>query len=294
MLSEHTVAAAALAAGIDAPVHFAMATGSTNTDLWRLAEEGAPEWTVFAAGTQDAGRGRLGRTWTSLPGESLFVSVLLRPVVEPADAPLVSLAAAVAMTQACRGAGVDAGCKWPNDVLAGGRKLGGVLPEASVQGQALSFLVLGTGVNCSQVEADFPAELLAQATSLAREGGDPDPGPILERYLRRLRELYGDRGGDLGARVLEPYREACVTLGHRVRAITTGGMAIEPIGSSIAADSTIQTCSGWMSFPTSRQRSRMDVQRLKSRASAMARISVRIWMLPASVRSNSNFSAASS
>src|SRR4029077_17841588 len=124
---------------------------------------------------------------------SLFVSVLLRPAVEPSDAPLVSLAVAVAMTEACRGAGVQAGCKWPNDVVAGGRKLGGVLPEASVQGQALSFVVLGTGVNCSQRDEDFPPELRAQATSGTREGGAPDPAPILERYLRRLRDLYGER-----------------------------------------------------------------------------------------------------
>src|SRR5438552_6936320 len=233
MLSEHTVAAAALAAGIEGPVHFAAATGSTNSDLWRLAEDGAPEWTVFAAGTQEAGRGRLGRTWTSLPGESLFVSVLLRPALEPSHAPLVSLAAAVAMTQACRGAGIDAGCKWPNDVVAGGRKLGGVLPEASVQGPALSFVVVGTGVNCSQADEDFPAELRAQATSVARERGDPDPGPILERYLRRLRELYGDRGRDLGVRVLELYRGACVTLGHRVRAITTAGAIVDGVAREV-------------------------------------------------------------
>src|SRR5262245_36865901 len=167
MLSEHTVAAAALAAGIDAPVHFVAATGSTNTDLWRLAEDGAPEWTVLAAGTQRAGRGRLGRTWTSLPGESLFVSVLLRPGIDPSEAPLASLAAAVAMAEACRAAGIDAGCKWPNDLVAGGRKLAGVLPEASVQGQALSFVVLGTGVNLSQVEKDFPQDLRALATSVA-------------------------------------------------------------------------------------------------------------------------------
>ena len=246
MLSEHTVAAAALAAGIEGPVHFAEATGSTNTDLWGLAEDGAPEWTVFAAGTQEAGRGRLGRIWTSLPGESLFVSVLLRPVVEPSDAPLVSLAAAVAMTEACRGAGVHADCKWPNDVVAAGRKLGGVLPEASVQGQALSFVVLGTGVNCSQAEEDFPGELRLQATSVAREGGDPDPGPLLERYLRRLRELYGDRGRDLSARVLEPYRAACVTIGHRVRAITTVGAIVDGVAREVgpAGELVVETSRG--------------------------------------------------
>jgi len=235
MLSEHTVAAAALAAGIDAPVRFVPATGSTNTDLWRLAEDGAPEWTVLAAGTQEAGRGRLGRTWSSLPGESLLVSVLLRPAGEPSDAPLVSLAAAVAMAEACRGAGIEAGCKWPNDVVAGGRKLGGVLPEASVQGPSLSFVVLGTGVNCSQRDEDFPPELRAQATSVTREGGDPDPLPILERYLRRLRDLYGERGRGLSERVLEPYRATCVTLGRRVRAITTGGAIVDGLAREIGA-----------------------------------------------------------
>ncbi len=246
MLSEHTVAAAALAAGIDAPVHFVSATGSTNTDLWRMAEDGAPEWTVLAAGTQDAGRGRLGRTWTSLPGESLLVSVLLRPRIEPPDAPLVSLAAAVAMAEACRGAGIDVGCKWPNDLLADGRKLGGILPEASVQGPSLSFVVLGTGVNLSQADGDFPPELRAQATSVAREGGDPDPGPILERYLRRLEDLYGEHGRDLIARVLEPYRAACVTLGHRVRAITTTGTIVDGVARDVgpAGELIVETAGG--------------------------------------------------
>lgn len=246
MLSEHTVAAAALAAGIDAPVHFVPSTGSTNTDLWHMAEDGAPEWTVVAAGSQHAGRGRLGRTWVSLPGESLHVSVLLRPAFEPSDAPLTSLAAGVAAAEACRAAGIDAGCKWPNDVVVRGRKLGGILPEASVQGQALSFVVLGTGVNLSQAEGDFPEDLRSIATSVAREGGDPDPGPILERYFRRLRGLYGERGRELGVRVLEPYRAACVTLGRRVRAITTAGAIVDGVAREVggAGELVVETPTG--------------------------------------------------
>jgi BirA family biotin operon repressor/biotin-[acetyl-CoA-carboxylase] ligase len=93
LLTEHTVAEAARAAGIEAPVHWLDVTGSTNTDLWQLALEDAPEWSLVLAGRQEAGRGRLGRTWVSAPGASLHVSLLLRPEVESAQAALVTLAA---------------------------------------------------------------------------------------------------------------------------------------------------------------------------------------------------------
>jgi BirA family biotin operon repressor/biotin-[acetyl-CoA-carboxylase] ligase len=247
MLTEHTVAAAASAVGLPAPAHFVEVTGSTNTDLWRMAEDGAPEWTMLAAGRQEAGRGRLGRAWVSVPGSSLHVSILLRPEIEPAEAPLLSLAAAVAMAGACRLAGgVDVECKWPNDLIAGGRKLGGVLPEASVQGAGLAFVVIGTGVNLSQRAEDFPQELREGATSVAREGGVANLGGILEGYLRAFRGLYGDGGRGIGSRVLEPYRAACSTIGRRVRAITTGGAIVDGIARRIgrSGELIVETPSG--------------------------------------------------
>src|SRR5438128_522949 len=91
MLTHHTVAEAAKAAGLPVAARFLDVTGSTNTDVFEMARLGAPEWTVMVAGRQEAGRGRLGRTWVSTsPGASLHVSVLLRPEVEPGDAPLLS------------------------------------------------------------------------------------------------------------------------------------------------------------------------------------------------------------
>ena len=93
MLSEHSVAEAARAAGFGAPVHFKRVTGSTNADLFELAGQGAPEWTLVVAGEQRTGRGRLGRTWASVEGRSLLASILFRPTMEPSDAPLVSLLA---------------------------------------------------------------------------------------------------------------------------------------------------------------------------------------------------------
>src|SRR6266542_5631761 len=123
MLSEHTVAEAAAAAGIDAPAHYFDVTGSTNSELVRMAEEGSPEWTILVAGQQEAGRGRLGRTWLSDPGSSLLLSVLSRPALLPRDAAIVTLGAwvcrALSVDEAC---GVPARCKWPNDLVAGERK----------------------------------------------------------------------------------------------------------------------------------------------------------------------------
>jgi BirA family biotin operon repressor/biotin-[acetyl-CoA-carboxylase] ligase len=234
MLTEHTVAAAAAAAGLLAPVHFVEVTGSTNTDLWTMAKGGAPEWTLVVAGRQEAGRGRLGRTWVSAPGASLHVSLLLRPRLGPLDAPLLSLAAAVAMAIACRHAGrIDVGCKWPNDLIAGNRKLGGVLTEASVRGTRLEFVIIGAGANVSQRAEDFPEGLRDTATSVAREGGANDASGILEGYLKKLHDLYGDGGQAIGSRVLEPYRRSCRTIGRRVRAITLGGHEVDGVARGI-------------------------------------------------------------
>src|SRR5439155_2541937 len=114
--TQHTVAAAAEAAALGAPAYFFDRTGSTNAELTRLAEEGAPEWTLVVAGDQDDGRGRLGRTWVSTPGSSLLMSVLVRPRVSPAAAPIITLAVGACMARALPmtcGGGVR--CKWPND-----------------------------------------------------------------------------------------------------------------------------------------------------------------------------------
>ncbi len=224
MQSEHIVTEAVRTAGIRVPPRFLPSTGSTNADLLRAAAEGAPAWTVEVAGHQEAGRGRLGRPWVDRAGTSLLVSVLLRPPIPPAEAPLVGLAAAAAMAAALEeAAGVAAACKWPNDVLAGGRKLCGVLPEAVVEGDRLACVVVGAGLNLTQAEEEFPQELRGRATSVAAAGGRPEPGAVLESYLWRLREIVEDGPRGFPSRVLEDYRPRCETIGRTVRAETPGG-----------------------------------------------------------------------
>jgi BirA family biotin operon repressor/biotin-[acetyl-CoA-carboxylase] ligase len=237
MLSEHTVARAARNAGIEAPVHFAEVTGSTNSDLLRLAEQGAPAWSVLATNHQEQGRGRLGRTWTSVPGSSLLVSVLLRPDLPSAEAALITLGAGVCMALACSVAcGVDVGCKWPNDLVIHDRKLGGILVEAKLEGGHVDHVVVGSGVNLGQSERDFPPELRGLATSAVMEGGRPDDATLLFEYLFRLKRFCDPAKPAFRETILDLYRRHCDTIGRRVRAITTEGAEVEGAAIGVGDD----------------------------------------------------------
>jgi BirA family transcriptional regulator, biotin operon repressor / biotin---[acetyl-CoA-carboxylase] ligase len=225
VLTEDSLLRAVRAAGIDVPPRYAEVTGSTNTDALALADAGAPEWTVVAAGHQTEGRGRRGRSWSSAPGKALLFSVVLRPE-DPADRiPVLSLLAAERMSLACRElAGLEVGCKWPNDLVLGDRKLAGVLPEAVVADGRVRHAVIGIGVNVAMEEGDFRGPVGAMATSLAREGAELDPGALLQWFLEGFRESYRPANH---ARALEEYRRRCVTLGRRIRATTARGQVVE-------------------------------------------------------------------
>ncbi|MGE0128415.1 MAG: biotin--[acetyl-CoA-carboxylase] ligase [Blastocatellales bacterium] len=150
-------------------IHHFTSLGSTNDQLKEMIA--APEFTCVVADEQTAGRGRRARTWHSAPGAGLYLSVLLRPQSgSSSKIPLISLMAAVAVAETLieRGvAGVD--IKWPNDVLAGERKVSGVLAEAAGAGSEAPRIVLGIGVNLNH--QFFPPELGQTATSIAIETG---------------------------------------------------------------------------------------------------------------------------
>lgn len=180
---------------------------STNRWLRDAAAGGAPHRTVVTADHQTAGRGRRERSWTAPPGGSLLTSVLLRePTALTARAQAV-LAATVAMAEALEArSGLPVALKWPNDLLLGDRKVGGVLAEWD--GAAL---VVGIGVNLHW--ARVPADLAGTATAVNLAGGRPvTPAELLEEFLRRL-----DAHLDALPRVLDAYRPRLATLGRRVR-----------------------------------------------------------------------------
>ena len=198
-------------------------TGSTNADMLEAARRGAPEGTVLVAEAQTAGRGRLGRSWVTSPGAALTCSVLLRPAaVSPARRGWVPLLAGVAVASAVRAvAGVDARLKWPNDVLAGGGKLAGILAE-----QAGGAIVVGIGINVGASEAELPA---TGATSLAlQQASCADRGQLLAGLLRQLEKWYvrwsADGTGDpVASGLRREYLRLSATVGRDVRVTLPGG-----------------------------------------------------------------------
>lgn len=226
------------------PVRLVAETGSTNADLLARAAAGDPEGSVLVTDHQRAGRGRQRRVWHDEPGNSLLVSVLLRPPAESASLlPLVAGLAATDAVAALAGDGHQAGLKWPNDVLVptlGERKLAGILAEASSSssgtpgtsgppGRSGLAVVVGMGMNLRWLTPP-PAEIERRVVTLTEMAGRPvERDLVLERYLvafeRWLRAL------ETGEPVLDAYRQRCLTIGRRVRFTSIGneydGQAVE-------------------------------------------------------------------
>lgn len=196
---------------------------STNTEAARQAALGAPEGLCVVAREQTAGRGRRERAWASPKDAGLYLSVVLRPAFAARDWPLVTLAAALSAREAlAESCGLAADIKWPNDLLAGGRKLCGVLGETA-EGPRGRAVVLGVGVNLTR--ASFPAEILETATSVEEQAGRaPDAEALLAALLRSLGARYDalhEPGGP--ARVVAEWEaRSTYARGRRVRVALAG------------------------------------------------------------------------
>jgi BirA family biotin operon repressor/biotin-[acetyl-CoA-carboxylase] ligase len=151
-------------------LHFSPVTGSTNTDALDAARAGAPHGSVYFADEQRAGRGRGGHAWESAAGQGLYASVLLRLGLPAERLALLPLAAGLAAAEAIRQvSALTADLRWPNDVLIGERKAGGILVESKTEGGAVAFAVVGIGINVHQ--RSFDPGLATPATSLDLEAG---------------------------------------------------------------------------------------------------------------------------
>jgi BirA family biotin operon repressor/biotin-[acetyl-CoA-carboxylase] ligase len=216
------------------PVLRVSATGSTNADLAAWARSGrVAAGTVLVAGAQTAGRGRLGRTWTSPPGTGLLVSVLVRPDVAVHRWTWLPLLTGLALAEAVdiAAAPVRPDLKWPNDLLVGPRKLAGVLVE-SVDDAA----VLGCGLNV----ATDPADLPDGATSLAAEGAVVSREDLLDALLavlaRRLDEWTAADGDPSAGGLRAAYLARCATLGRPVRVALPDGATRQGTASGVDAE----------------------------------------------------------
>lgn len=199
---------------------------STQEEAKKLAENGAPEGTAIMAEEQTGGRGRMGRKWHSPRGKGIWMSLVLRPNLPLSLTPQLTLLAGVAVCTAIREVtGVPAGIKWPNDLLAGGRKICGILLESSLREGGLHYCIAGIGIAVNLTNDDYPAELQGIGTSLLIEGGGipVDRNRLAEAVLEELEYLY-TRYIEQGFQpIREMWESMSVTLGRQVCVNTPQG-----------------------------------------------------------------------
>ena len=192
-------------------------TDSTNTRLKLAGEQGAPNGSVAVANAQEAGKGRLGRHWETPKGSALAFSLLLRPQIQPENASMLTLVAALAVSRAIdEYAGIKTQIKWPNDVVLEGKKICGILVEMSAEMNAIHYLVIGCGINANMTE--FPEELKEKAISLRMiTGAEVDRAQIIQRSLEWLEKYYQkfEETSDMSG-LMEEYNQMLVNRGSEV------------------------------------------------------------------------------
>ena len=190
--------------------------GSTNDYLKKLGDDGAESGTVVAAREQINGKGRLGRVWQSKKDDNIAFSVLLRPQMAPYEVSAVTPLAGLAVCKALREyTNLDCMIKWPNDIVAGRKKLVGILTEMSAEFDAVEYIVTGIGINVDQ--AVFPEEIEYKATSVLLETGRHfDKNKLLACVLEHLENEFLSNDFRLSSSALAQYTEMCVSVGKRV------------------------------------------------------------------------------
>ena len=198
-------------------LHTFTSVGSTNDVARDRAEAGAPEGTTVITDEQTRGRGRRGRVWTSHPGQSLVLSMVVRPGTLGAESVLsirLGLAVARAIEEITP---LAVTVKWPNDLLVDGRKVGGMLCEGAVEGDRPAYVVAGTGVNVLQPDEAWSGPLAGRATSLVARAQEPVAIPALAgRVIRRWLDVLDAPGHRLTADELDAFRRRDALAGYTV------------------------------------------------------------------------------
>lgn len=214
-------------------LHLLPETVSTNTLAASMAREGAVEGTVVIAEFQTGGKGRLGRTWTSPPG-NLYLSVVLRPDIPPYKAPLITLMGAVAVASSIREQlKLRVGIKWPNDIYFAGKKMGGILTEMSAEPDRVHHVVLGIGIDVNMELKELPLEVRRMSTTLAVETcGKIDRTALLRQVLSELDRWYA-KFLENESSVLTEWRKLDITLGSSVSVAFGPGNVMEGIADDL-------------------------------------------------------------
>jgi BirA family biotin operon repressor/biotin-[acetyl-CoA-carboxylase] ligase len=202
--------------GLEAPyeIEYHDSIESTNARARELATQGAED-VVVVADEQTGGRGRLDRSWES-PSGGIWLSVLVRPDLPATQAPIITMAAAVATARAVQATGIEASIKWPNDVLVEGQKIAGILTEMEGEADRVSWVVVGIGLNANVAQRDLPDDV--DATTVKAHDGPVDRRTCVQTLLAEIYDLLGAPDD-----VLPAWRERSSTLGRRVRVETPRG-----------------------------------------------------------------------
>lgn len=197
---------------------------STNIRAKRLAEEGAPHGTLVVAEHQEAGRGRRGHAWTSPAGTGIFMTLILRPDILPSSASMLTLVAALAVYEGIReNTGLETVIKWPNDIVAEGKKLCGILTEMSAELEGIHYVVIGIGINANMT--GFPEEVSEIATSVRIHTGKMIRRSLLiAAVMEAFEKYYGVflENGSLSG-LVNVYNEHMANLGREVKVLDPEG-----------------------------------------------------------------------
>lgn len=205
-------------------VEYHDAIDSTNIRAKRLAEDGALSGTLVVSDCQKAGRGRRGKEWVSPSGTNVFMSLILRPDILPGSASMLTLVAALAVHEGIlRETGLETSIKWPNDIVAGGKKVCGILTEMSAELEGIHYVVVGIGINVNMEE--FPEEVSSVATSLFLESRKKvRRSSLIASILEAFEGFYEEfiSQGDLSGLIIV-YNSCMINAGREVRILDNAG-----------------------------------------------------------------------
>lgn len=193
-------------------------TDSTNLRAKEAGNKGVSNDTLFVADKQTAGTGRRGRSWESPAGENIYMSLLLKPEIEPSKAPMLTLVMAVAVAEGIRKVtGIETKIKWPNDLVLNKKKICGILTEMGLDGTQIKYVVIGVGINVNQKQ--ILTELADKATSLSIEvSKEFDREEIILTVVEEFYKYYDGflQSGDLSY-LQETYNQRLVNRGCEVK-----------------------------------------------------------------------------
>jgi BirA family transcriptional regulator, biotin operon repressor / biotin---[acetyl-CoA-carboxylase] ligase len=189
-----------------------------STHLYALREgERLTDGTAITANVQAAGKGRFDRQWISAPGDSLLLSLVLKPAIDADAATLITPVLSIAAVELLENFGLPALIRWPNDVLAGDRKIAGILAEASFAGSTLSFLVASIGLNVNQDDAALAAIDRPASSIFAETGKRHEPSALLDPLLARFDALYATFLAEGFAPLFARWRKKQMLAGKRIQ-----------------------------------------------------------------------------